>query len=74
MSKRIRYTIETLLVNALILSSFYQLLVYLANRRLRNPAAARRYFAPVSVVIRCAANARYAAAAPGRHHPPSIAK
>lgn len=33
MSKRLRYTIETLLVNALILSTLYQLLVYLANRR-----------------------------------------
>ncbi len=33
MSKRVRYTVETLLVNALILSSLYQLLVYLANRR-----------------------------------------
>lgn len=33
MPKRLRYTIETLLVNALILSTFYQLLVYLANRR-----------------------------------------
>jgi cellulose synthase/poly-beta-1,6-N-acetylglucosamine synthase-like glycosyltransferase len=31
--KRLRYAIETLLVNALILSSLYQLLVYLANRR-----------------------------------------
>jgi cellulose synthase/poly-beta-1,6-N-acetylglucosamine synthase-like glycosyltransferase len=33
MSKRLRYTIETLLVNALIFSTLYQLLVYLANRR-----------------------------------------
>lgn len=31
--KRLRYTIETLLVNALVLSTLYQLLVYLANRR-----------------------------------------
>jgi hypothetical protein len=33
MAKRLRYTIEALLVNALILSTLYQLLVYLANRR-----------------------------------------
>ena len=33
MSKRLRYTLETFLVNALILSTIYQLLVYLANRR-----------------------------------------
>jgi hypothetical protein len=33
MPKRLRYLVETLLVNALILSSLYQLLVYLANRR-----------------------------------------
>jgi ceramide glucosyltransferase len=33
MSKRLRYTVETLLVNVLILSTLYQLLVYLANRR-----------------------------------------
>jgi ceramide glucosyltransferase len=33
MSKRLRYTIETLLVNALILSTLYQLVIYLANRR-----------------------------------------
>jgi cellulose synthase/poly-beta-1,6-N-acetylglucosamine synthase-like glycosyltransferase len=40
MSKRVRYTIETLLVNALILSTLYQLIVYLANRRFwRQPPA-----------------------------------
>ncbi|NLX09553.1 MAG: glycosyltransferase [Chloroflexi bacterium] len=33
MTQRLRYTIETLLVNALVLSTLYQLLVYLANRR-----------------------------------------
>lgn len=33
MATRLRYTIEALLVNALILSTLYQLLVYLANRR-----------------------------------------
>lgn len=33
MPKRLRYLIETLLVNVLILSSLYQLLSYLANRR-----------------------------------------
>lgn len=31
--RRLRYTVETLLVNALVLSTLYQLLVYLANRR-----------------------------------------
>lgn len=33
MTRRLRIVIETLLVNALIASSLYQLLVYLANRR-----------------------------------------
>ena len=43
MSKRLRYTIETLLVNALILSTLYQLVVYLANRRFWRLSSA--YFA-----------------------------
>lgn len=33
MGRRIRYAIETLLVNALVLSTLYQFAVYLANRR-----------------------------------------
>ena len=33
MSQRVRYTIQSLLVNALILSSLYHILIYLANRR-----------------------------------------
>lgn len=33
MSKRLRYAVEALLVNALIASTLYQLAVYLANRR-----------------------------------------
>lgn len=33
MSQRVRYAVQSLLVNALILSSLYHILIYLANRR-----------------------------------------
>jgi ceramide glucosyltransferase len=55
MSKRLRYTIETLLVNALIFSSLYQLLVYLANRRFWRqtppPPPADETLPSVSVIV-----------------------
>ena len=46
LSKRlryVRYTIETLLVNALVFSMLYQLVIYLANRRfwLRNQTSSK---------------------------------
>lgn len=51
--KPLRYTIETLLVNLLVLSSLYQLLVYLANRRFwRQPPPPPAEAAPsISVVV-----------------------
>jgi hypothetical protein len=51
--KPLRYTIETLLVNSLVLSSLYQLIVYLANRRFwRQPSPAPAEVAPsISVVV-----------------------
>ncbi len=53
-SKHVRYAIETLLVNALIFSTLYQLLVYLANRRFwrRDPQPAPDDFEPsISVIV-----------------------
>lgn len=48
----VRYTIETLLVNALILSSIYQLVVYIANRRFwRQTVAPDDQAPPISVVV-----------------------
>jgi cellulose synthase/poly-beta-1,6-N-acetylglucosamine synthase-like glycosyltransferase len=49
----IRYTVETLLVNALILSSLYQLIVYLVNRRFwRQPPLLEVEVPPsISVVV-----------------------
>lgn len=53
MSKRLRYTVETLLVNALILSSLYQLLVYLANRRFwrQDPPPPAESAPSISVIV-----------------------
>jgi cellulose synthase/poly-beta-1,6-N-acetylglucosamine synthase-like glycosyltransferase len=53
MSKRLRYTVETLLVNALILSTLYQLVVYLANRRFwrQTPLPPADTGPPVSVIV-----------------------
>jgi len=54
MLKRLRYTIETILVNALILSTLYQLIVYLANRRFwrQTPPPPPDNFMPrISVVV-----------------------
>ncbi len=56
MSKRLRYlryTVETLLVNALILSSLYQLVIYLANRRFwrQAPLPPADSAPPVSVIV-----------------------
>jgi hypothetical protein len=49
-----RYTVETLLVNALVLSSLYQMLVYLANRRFWRqpiPPPAENACPPLSVIV-----------------------
>ena len=51
MSKRVRYTVETLLVNALIVSSLYQLLVYLANRRFWRQTPALPVEVPPSISV-----------------------
>jgi ceramide glucosyltransferase len=53
MSKRLRYTIETLLVNALIVSTFYQLLIYLANRLFwrKPPPPPAESAPPVSAIV-----------------------
>jgi cellulose synthase/poly-beta-1,6-N-acetylglucosamine synthase-like glycosyltransferase len=55
MSKRLRlrYTVETLLVNALILSTLYQLVIYLANRRFwrQTPLPPADSAPPVSVIV-----------------------
>ncbi len=51
MSKRLRYTVETLLVNALIVSSLYQLLVYLANRRFWRQTPAMPVEVPPSISV-----------------------
>jgi cellulose synthase/poly-beta-1,6-N-acetylglucosamine synthase-like glycosyltransferase len=53
MSKRLRYTVETLLVNALILSTLYQLVVYLANRRFwrQTPLPPADSVPPVSAIV-----------------------
>lgn len=51
--KRLRYTIETILVNALIFSTLYQLVVYLANRRFwrQIPPVLSGDTPPISVVV-----------------------
>jgi len=51
--KWLRYTIETLLVNSLVVSTLYQLIVYLANRRFwRQPPPAPAEGVPsISVVV-----------------------
>ncbi len=53
MPKRLRYAFETLLVNSLIVSTLYQVLVYLANRRFwrQLPPPPADTVPPVSVIV-----------------------